>query len=167
MLQIWDYCKVEKCTIHSRDTYSILLQYLKQYSYLRILCYLYCNQKYQSNQSIWAVLLHEIPSFFKLLKVYLPFLLHLVSQTMMFPSLPPVQKTAERKKVSLASKSINLINWMQYNAIYVPLSLLSQHLGCQSWKYKTQTIVLPCFLTCSLTPTIFFLLPLDKPAYGS
>lgn len=45
MLQIWDCCKVEKCIIHSRDTYSILLQYLKHYSYLRILCCLYCNQK--------------------------------------------------------------------------------------------------------------------------
>lgn len=37
------------------------------------------------------------------LKVWLPFLLHLVSQTMMFPSLPPVQKTAERAKKSAIS----------------------------------------------------------------
>lgn len=159
--------KVGKCIIHSRDTYSILLQYLKQYSYLRILCCPYCNQKCQSNKSIWAVLLHEIPIFFDPhLKVYLPFLLHLVSQTMMFPSLPPVQKTAERKEVLLASKSIHLINWMQYNAIYVPLALLSQHLGCQSWKYKIQAIVLPCFLTCSLTLTTLLLSSLQKPAYG-
>lgn len=83
----------------------------------------------------------------------------------MFPSLPPVQKTAERKGVLLASKSNNLINRMQHNAIYVPLALLSQHLGCQSWKYKTQAIVLPCFLTSFLTLAIPFLLPLETPAH--
>lgn len=54
---------------------------------------------------------------------------------------------------------------MQYNAIYVPLALLSQHLGCQSWKYKTQAIVLPCFLTSFLTLAILFLLPLETPAH--